>query len=151
MAALKNHPVFTATLASLFFAGSLGFVVSGTSPSTGAGPSSRFIRRWFSAASALLTAAGTLLAALAERGPESPIGSLSGAQRVWALVFQIMDARSAGFQPAAADGLSQPTLFLFLFLMFVGGAPGSTAGGIKVTTFAALLAARAPGCAAKAT
>lgn len=141
MAALKNHPVFTATLASLFFAGSLGFVVIRDLAVNRRWSKLSFHSKVVLAASALLTAAGTLLAALAERGPESPIGSLSGAQRVWALVFQIMDARSAGFQPAAADGLSQPTLFLFLFLMFVGGAPGSTAGGIKVTTFAALLAA----------
>ena len=55
-----------------------------------------------------------------------------------------MNARSAGFNTVPLDRLTEPGLLVLMGLMFVGGAAGSTAGGIKVQTFAlVLLAVRA--------
>jgi Trk-type K+ transport system membrane component len=47
--------------------------------------------------------------------------------------------RTAGFNTVDFGVLSTTTLFVFIFLMFVGASPGSTGGGIKTTTFSVLL------------
>ncbi len=48
--------------------------------------------------------------------------------------FQIVTPRTAGFNTLNISGLQLPTLFLFMILMFIGGSPGGTAGGVKTTT-----------------
>lgn len=48
--------------------------------------------------------------------------------------FQAVMPRTAGFDSVLQASLSQPSKVLTLILMFIGGAPGSIAGGIKVTT-----------------
>lgn len=49
-----------------------------------------------------------------------------------------VNARSAGFTPVDLNSLMPPTLLTLLLLMFIGGAPGSTAGGVKVITVAVI-------------
>lgn len=51
-------------------------------------------------------------------------------------VFQSVSTRTAGFNSVDFTKLSSPALFAMIMLMFIGGSPGSTAGGIKTTTFA---------------
>lgn len=54
--------------------------------------------------------------------------------------FQFMTAMTtAGFNSIAIDSLRPSTLFFLLPVMFIGGAPASTAGGVKVTTFAIVI------------
>lgn len=55
-------------------------------------------------------------------------------------LFQSMTPRSAGFNTVDTGSLSMPILIMFLFLMFVGAGSGSTGGGIRVSTFAVMLA-----------
>jgi Trk-type K+ transport system membrane component len=50
-------------------------------------------------------------------------------------LFHSQSARTAGFSSVSFGQLAEPTLLLFMFLMFVGASPGSTGGGIKTTTF----------------
>lgn len=59
---------------------------------------------------------------------------------VMASFFQSVTARTAGFNTVEIGALANPSLLLLIFLMFVGGSPGSCAGGIKTTTLAALIA-----------
>lgn len=54
--------------------------------------------------------------------------------------FQSVTARTAGFNTLDIGNLTNVSLVILLFLMFVGGAPGSCAGGIKITTFRVLIA-----------
>jgi trk system potassium uptake protein TrkH len=63
---------------------------------------------------------------------------LSPVQFVLASFFQSVTPRTAGFNTVDIGSLTQPTLLLLIFLMFVGGSPGGTAGGIKTTTFTVL-------------
>jgi len=49
-------------------------------------------------------------------------------------------ARCAGFNTVEISALSEASLMALLFLMFIGGAPGSTAGGVKVTSAGIMLA-----------
>ena len=50
--------------------------------------------------------------------------------------FQSATCRTAGFNSMDLNLLTPASLFLMIILMFIGGAPGSTAGGVKVTALA---------------
>ena len=54
-------------------------------------------------------------------------------------IFQSVTTRTAGFNTVDVSILSSPTLIMFMFLMFIGGNSGSTAGGIKTSTFAIIV------------
>jgi trk system potassium uptake protein TrkH len=64
--------------------------------------------------------------------------SSNGIDTITAALFQSVTTRSAGFTTCDIGIMSPATLFLMIILMFIGGAPGSTAGGIKMTTLAVL-------------
>lgn len=53
--------------------------------------------------------------------------------------FASVTPRTAGFNSIATDGMTTAGQFLTVILMFIGGSPGSTAGGIKTTTFGILI------------
>jgi trk system potassium uptake protein TrkH len=55
--------------------------------------------------------------------------------------FHAVSSRTSGFSTLPASGMAHETLLLIMGLMFIGGASGSTAGGIKVGTLGILLAA----------
>mgnify|MGYP000988626744 FL=1 len=61
--------------------------------------------------------------------------------KIWASLFQSAAPRSIGASTLEIGSLRQATQFFLLLLMFIGAAPGSTGGGIKVTTFATLVGA----------
>jgi trk/ktr system potassium uptake protein len=56
-------------------------------------------------------------------------------------LFQSVSARTAGFNTIDIGILSAPALYLLVLLMFIGGSPGSTGGGIKTTTVAIMAGA----------
>jgi len=53
-------------------------------------------------------------------------------------LFLSVTSRTAGFNTLPTGDLTNATLQVVMLLMFIGGCPGSTAGGIKVTTFAVI-------------
>ena len=55
-------------------------------------------------------------------------------------LFQSVTCRTAGFNTLDLARMTNVSLFFMIILMFIGGAPGSCAGGIKVTTFRVLWA-----------
>ena len=61
-------------------------------------------------------------------------------ERLLLSLFQSVTPRTAGFNTAALTAMSEPGQFIMTVLMLVGGSPGSTAGGMKTTTLAVLLA-----------
>jgi len=61
------------------------------------------------------------------------------AEKITGALFHIASARTAGFASIDMSEFSNASLYILMLLMFVGGAPVSTAGGIKVTTFALLI------------
>jgi trk system potassium uptake protein TrkH len=54
-------------------------------------------------------------------------------------LFGAITPRTAGFNTVDYAQVTEPTAFMTILLMIVGGAPGSTAGGLKVTTVALLV------------
>jgi trk system potassium uptake protein len=54
-------------------------------------------------------------------------------------IFQSVTTRTAGFNSISLNNLYPHTLYIMTLFMFIGASPGSTGGGIKVTTFAILI------------
>lgn len=57
-------------------------------------------------------------------------------EKIGNALFQSVTTRTAGFNSIDMGNIKTPTALLLMALMFIGGAPLSAAGGIKVTTFA---------------
>ncbi|MCK5493500.1 MAG: hypothetical protein KAJ14_10360, partial [Candidatus Omnitrophica bacterium] len=66
--------------------------------------------------------------------------SLSLKSKIFVSLFQSVTTRTAGFNSFDIPVLSSATLLFMIVLMFIGGSPGSTAGGVKTTTIAVLWA-----------
>ncbi len=64
-------------------------------------------------------------------------------ERILESLFQSVTPRTAGFNTANLNEMSETGQFMTIILMLIGGSPGSTAGGMKTTTFAVLLAVSA--------
>lgn len=67
-------------------------------------------------------------------------GSMPLGHRLLASLFQAVTPRTAGFNTVDLTQLSETGQILMALLMLMGGAPGSTAGGMKITTMAVLVA-----------
>lgn len=91
------------------------------------------------AMTALLLVLGTVMIALFEWNNGATIGEMSPIDRVLVSFFHSVQARTAGFNSVDIGQLEPETLLGIDVLMFIGGGPAGTAGGIKVTTFAVLL------------
>ena len=64
-------------------------------------------------------------------------------QRIWSSWFQAVTPRTAGFNTLDLTQISESGQFIMALLMLIGGSPGSTAGGMKTTTVAVLIACTA--------
>ncbi|UCC96407.1 MAG: hypothetical protein JSW66_11235 [Phycisphaerales bacterium] len=84
---------------------------------------------------------GTLAILLFERYAAGPSASPGGsiAERAAGALFQSITARTAGFNTVNISAMSASSRFILILLMFVGGSPGSTAGGIKTVTLAVVV------------
>lgn len=87
---------------------------------------------------AALLIGGTVMFYLLESGNPLTLKNLSLSEKILASFFQSTVPRTAGFYSVNIAGLYDTSVFLMIILMFIGGSPGSTAGGIKTTTFGAL-------------
>ncbi len=83
-------------------------------------------------ASAVLTVGGTALFWLAER--DGILQGMEPGQQVLASLFQAVSPRTAGFNTVDLASLTSAGGLLTIVLMFIGAGPGSTGGGVKVTT-----------------
>ncbi len=88
---------------------------------------------------AILVVGGTLLYLLAEWNNPATIGNMSFADKLLNSFFSSAMTRSSGFNSVAVNELTDFSLLGTIFLMFIGSAPASTGGGIKVTTLLVLV------------
>lgn len=84
---------------------------------------------------AIIIVAATLFFYFLER--QNTLSLEKGAGGEWATSFFMANAaRSAGYNSIDLSFVGAPTIFLIMVLMWVGASPGSTGGGVKVTTVA---------------
>lgn len=103
-------------------------------------------RYWFSKLSlhtklvlvttAILIAFGTIDFFILEFHNAQTMGNLTVPQKLMASLFHSVTTRTAGYVTVSQSGLRTESKFVSCLLMFVGGSPGGTAGGIKTTTLA---------------
>lgn len=84
---------------------------------------------------------GTVLVLVFEYNNPDTLGNLSWTEKIMAAGFQSVNIRTAGFHTISQVGLREPTLLVCMVLMFIGGSPVSTAGGIKTISFALIVIA----------
>ena len=91
----------------------------------------------------ILFVIGALVIFVFEFTNAKTLGPLHEGYKVLASLFQSASTRSSGVSTIDIAGLREATQFFMILLMFIGAAPGSTGGGIKITTFAILSGAMA--------
>lgn len=89
----------------------------------------------------ILIAAGTVFIFLAEYHNPDTIGNMGIGQKLLAALFQSVTTRTAGFYTFSQGAMHEESKLFCAVLMFIGGSPGGTAGGVKTTTFAMLFLA----------
>ena len=153
----KETPVY-AVVCPLIILGGLGFGVLYNLTAIGVDGVKRFFMRSFSkscrfsmeapkkmrlqtkivlSVSACLIVLGTLAVLLFERYAAD--GGSSRNPDVLGALFQSITARTAGFNTVDISSLSTSSKLVLMMLMFIGGSPGSTAGGIKTVTLAVII------------
>ncbi len=90
-------------------------------------------------ATAVLLAVGTLGFFIFEYNNPLTIGNMSIFDKLQISFFQSMTTRTAGFASVPQNTLTNTSAVFSLFLMFIGGSPVGTAGGVKTVTMAVLL------------
>ncbi|MGI1692289.1 potassium uptake transporter channel subunit KtrB [Streptococcus uberis] len=79
---------------------------------------------------------GTLITWFLEKDNPNTIANYNLWQQLMVSFFQTVTMRTAGFATLSYTDTLAPTNFLYMIQMIIGGAPGGTAGGVKVTTVA---------------
>jgi len=139
LSAFRSDAITNLVISILIIAGGLGFVVI-------AEILSFKTRRRFSlhskivlSTTAVLLLIGALFIFIAEYNHALQDLSIPG--KVLSAYFHSVVTRTAGFTTMDITTLHQGTQFLMILLMFIGGSPGSTAGGMKTVTFTVVWAA----------
>ena len=92
-------------------------------------------------ATTIILLLGVMVILVAEYGNANTLGPMPVWAKILNAVFHSVSGRTAGFTTVDFGDMEQHSNFFVIGMMFIGGASASTAGGIKVNTFAVLLAA----------
>jgi trk system potassium uptake protein len=139
----NGDPVVILTTGLLIVVGGLGFVVWSDLLDFKKNKKINFHSRVVLTMTGLLILIGTVFFLAVEYNNQRSaysLGSLPAWQRPFAALFQSITPRTAGFNSIDQGSLTDSSKLLTTMLMFIGAAPGSTGGGIKVSTFAVILA-----------
>lgn len=130
-----GNPVVNLTIMLLIILGGLGFLTWNDIYTW------RFrIHRYRLQSKIILTATAFLILLPAVFFFFEDLSSLPLQSRILASLLQSVTMRTAGFNTVELSKMSGPSQAIQIVLMLIGGSPGSTAGGIKTTTFVVLLA-----------
>ncbi len=86
----------------------------------------------------VLIVGGALCIAVFDWNNPKSLGTLSVPDKIMAACFQSVTTRTAGFQTIPQQNFTDASGFISLLLMFIGGSPMGTAGGMKTTTIAVI-------------
>ena len=129
------QPVVNLTVMALIVVGGIGFLVWGDVKEN-----RLHLKKYRMQTKVVLAASALLIALPAAYFFCVEFAALPLPERLWASLFQSVTARTAGFNTADLTAMSGVGQGMLILLMLVGGSPGSTAGGMKTTTLAVLLA-----------
>ena len=139
MTGYVRDPLVNITLMMLIVIGGLGFAVLADFTRTNK------VRLWSLHTKLVLTVTsvligvGFILIFMMEYNNPKTMGDFTLIEKMLASMFHSITPRTAGFNTLDIASMKVPTRFLTMVLMFIGGSPGSTAGGIKTTTFGLMI------------
>jgi trk system potassium uptake protein TrkH len=133
----RDDPIVSGTVMALIVLGGLGFLVVREVKRSWRRPAHFSLHTKVTlTTTAWLVGAGAVGIWIIERG--DALAGLSVASQILAATFQSVTARTAGFSTVDLAEFTPAGLFILMMLMFVGGSPGSCAGGVKTTTLGVL-------------
>ena len=136
-----NDPLVTIVAIVLIFTGGLGFIVIAEALDYTKNKKISLHAKVVLTTSVSLVLLATFIIFALEVTNPATLGSLDETEKWIYSLFQAITPRSGGATTLDICALRQTTQFFILILMFIGASPGSTGGGIKVTTFAIMIAA----------
>lgn len=138
-----DNPLINLTLAALIIMGGLGFSVwfdfqtqvrtRGNLRKLG------FHTKIVLGLTFIILLLGTLVTLITEWNNPETIGKLPFLDKLMVSFFQTVTMRTAGFSSIDFTKANPVTLLIYIFQMMLGGAPGGTAGGMKITAFLTLI------------
>lgn len=135
---LAANPLVCLTITALIIIGGIGFLVWGDIVKNKRDFSKYQVHsKIILVTTGILVLSGAVLFFIFEYNHS--LAGLSLGQKLLNSLFQSVTPRTAGFNAVDMSTLSGSGTILTMLLMFIGGSPGSTAGGIKTTTFVVLL------------
>lgn len=136
----KSNPVVIVTLGLLIILGGIGFLVwSDIINLVRKKKRMSVYSKFVLIITAILLVVGTAVFLAAEYNNPKTLGGLPFGEKLLCAFFQSVTLRTAGFASIDNTALYDVSKFTSLLLMFIGGASGSTAGGVKVGTVGILL------------
>lgn len=134
-----NDPIVNGTIGFLVIMGGLGFTVIMDCLSNCKTRRFTLHTRLVLIMTSFLLILGTGVYLLLEWNNPATLGDLAFAEKLMAGFFQSLTTRTAGFNTIDTAGLTPASKLWTVILMFIGGSPASTAGGIKTVTFGVML------------
>lgn len=135
LTAYADNPLLNVTIMGLIVIGGIGFLTWDDIHTR------KFrIRQYSMQSKVILLTSSILILVPAVFFYFTDFAGMSGKERLLASLFQSVTTRTAGFNTENLSAMSGASKAVMVGLMMIGGAPGSTAGGLKTTTFAVLLA-----------
>lgn len=142
LVAYVGDPLVNLVISVLFISGGIGFVVVADMIGKRRFRDYALHTKLMLVGTLVVNVVATLLILVLEYGNPATLGGLaSWGERFWAAWFQAVTPRSAGFNSLDIGALLPATGMLVMVLMFIGGGSGSTASGIKLSTFIVLVLA----------
>lgn len=135
----NSNAVVLLTIALMIIIGSLGFIVWENISNLKSTRKLSMHTRAVLLMTAILIVGGTLFYLAFEWKNEATIGAMGFGDKLLNAFFSSVSNRTAGFNSISTSDLTEFSQLGTMFLMFVGAAPGSTGGGIKVTTLLVLI------------
>jgi len=136
----QDDPLVVLTIAALIILGGLSFLVVWDVFKKRSFRKLSLDSKMVIAVTVALLILGTVVLLAMEYNNPNTLGPMKPAGKVLSAFFQSVTPRTAGFNVIFIGRMTAYSLFFTIMLMFVGGASGSTAGGVKVNTFGVLLA-----------
>lgn len=137
----NDDPVVIYTIAMLIITGGLGFIVWKDLYDFRKTRTLYLHTKLVLIISAGLIVFGALFFFISEESNPQTMGSMNTFEKINAAIFHSVTCRTAGFNSLPTGEMSEMSKIMTILLMFIGASPGSTGGGIKVTTFGILVLA----------
>lgn len=139
LALYAEDPIVNIVIMTLIVVGGLGFFVWEDIVHARSWKKLRIHSRIVIVTTVFLIVAGAVAFSLMEWTNPATIGDMPVGSKLLCSTFQSVTTRTAGFATVDQAGLTGGSKLLTMLLMFIGGSPGSTAGGVKTVTIAVLM------------